>query len=126
MLRALGPTLAILGLLYGHASCLETDTPAEGNSECTSCSIYILDLASFAHTHGYPVCNLNKVVVNPTTGVVYLKDKDTGIQTKVSHKFGTHSAPWYLEQVSIQSFASVFCKRIQLSKCAPVLALAST
>lgn len=78
------------------------DQPYELLSECSSCAIYILDLASFAHTHGYPVCDLNKVVVDPTTGVVYLREKDTGIAQKVSHKYGTHSAPWYLYQVITQ------------------------
>ena len=51
--------------------------------------------------HGYPVCDLDKFVVDPTTGVVYLAEEDTGIKQKVSHKYGTHSAPWYLYQVKV-------------------------
>lgn len=65
---------------------------------CTSCSIYILDLSVFAKDHGFPVCDLDKAVtVNPDNGVVYLEDTD--IKRKVSHKFGTHSAPWYMYKV---------------------------
>lgn len=93
--------VSLFSLLY-YLPVSKAAADSEGSSEeCNSCSIYILDLASFAHTHGYPVCDLNKVVVDPTTGVVYLKEKDTGIQNKTSHKYGTHSAPWYLQEVKL-------------------------
>lgn len=80
------------------AAALVTRSPVEAydTQECNSCSIYILDLSSFAHTHGYPVCDLDKVVVDRTTGVVYLREKETaltGISERVGHQFGTHSAP---------------------------------
>lgn len=91
----------IIGAFSAEWPSTDATDPADGTTECNKCSIYILDLASFAPTHGYPVCDLNKVVVDPTTGVVYLKEKDTGIKKKVSHKYGTHSAPWYLQKVRI-------------------------
>ena len=96
-----GYSVVLLSLLYIISPSSAGSETEDSSEECNSCSIYILDLASFAHTHGYPVCDLNKVVVDPTTGVVYLKEKDTGIHNKTSHKFGTHSAPWYLRQVSL-------------------------
>ena len=98
---AKGHSVILLSLLYFIFPSSAGFKTEDSSEECISCSIYILDLASFAHTHGYPVCDLNKVVVDPTTGVVYLKEKDTGIQNKTSHRFGTHSAPWYLQQVSV-------------------------
>lgn len=90
-----------LGLAIFLAAVLAPSTVRGYNDtqECNSCSIYILDLSSFAHAYGYPVCSLDKVVVDPTTGVVYLGEKDTGIAEKVGHQFGTHSAPWYLMKV---------------------------
>ena len=94
---AIHRSLAILvavSLFHSPANGMFDDT-----QDCSSCSIYILDLSSFAHTHGYPVCDLNKLVVDRTTGVVYLKERDTGIEDKVGHQFGTHSAPWYLMKV---------------------------
>ena len=91
--RSLAILVAVL-LFHSPAKGMFDDT-----QECSSCSIYILDLSSFAHTHGYPVCDLNKLVVDRTTGVVYLKERDTGIEDKVGHQFGTHSAPWYLMKV---------------------------
>lgn len=93
-------SFTLLTLLYLYAASADDPEPSEGKAECSECSIYILDLASFAATHDYPICDLNKVVVNPTTGVVYLRERDTGIQDKASHEFGTHSAPWYLKNVS--------------------------
>lgn len=74
---------------------------ALGDGVCSSCSIYILDLSVFAREHDFPVCELDKAVtVNPDNGVVYLED--TKIEKKVSHKFGTHSAPWYLYKVVLR------------------------
>lgn len=88
----------LLGSL--HLSSTPTADAAPGSSECSRCAIYILDIASFAPTEGYPVCDPEKnVVVDPGSGVVYRTEKDTGIRQKASHKYGTHSAPWYLMQV---------------------------
>lgn len=79
--------LALVSLLSPALVC--------GEGLCTSCSIYILDLSTLAEDNGYPTCELDKIVtVNPDNGVVYLED--TKIPRKVSHKYGTHSAPWYL------------------------------
>ncbi len=101
-MRAVARYTAFLSTLLCCISSTTARSEADDSSEeCNSCSIYILDLASFAHTHGYPICDLNNVVVDPTTGVVYLKEKDTGIHNKTSHKYGTHSAPWYLHQVHL-------------------------
>ena len=62
---------------------------------CDKCSIYILDLSELG---GQP-CSLEKnVAVNANNGVVYLPEH--GPVDKVSHKFGTHSAPYYLYEVS--------------------------
>ena len=90
------PPPTLLWLVVATAATLSLAT---AESICSSCSIYILDLSSLASTADYPVCDLDKVVtVNPDNGVVYLED--TKIPRKVSHKFGTHSAPWYLYKAS--------------------------
>ena len=90
------PLRTLLWLLVATAATLSLAT---AESICSSCSIYILDLSSFANGADFPVCELDKVVtVNPDNGVVYLED--TKIARKVSHKFGTHSAPWYLYKAS--------------------------
>jgi hypothetical protein len=108
-----GRALHELGLAILLAAVLAPFTVRGYNDtqECNSCSIYILDLSSFAHTRGYPICELDKVVVDPTTGVVYLREKDTGIAEKVGHQYGTHSAPWYLMKVGASC-----CLRILLSQ----------
>lgn len=102
-LRGLGWARTSLTLLVAVLVTSRLVRGYNDTQECSSCSIYILDLSSFAHTHGYPVCDLDKVVVDPTTGVVYLKENDTGIEQKVGHQFGTHSAPWYLMKVTSSS-----------------------
>ena len=73
----------------------------------SGCSIYILDLASFAKAEGYPLCHEEKFIVNKHQGVVYLPSGarsngiDVPIEGATHHMYGTHSAPWYLKRVRL-------------------------
>lgn len=68
--------------------------PTYGQVELPACKnkkIYILDLNDFAGDN--PLCHVDDIaVVNPGNGIVYTPDARLG--ERVSHKHGTHSAPW--------------------------------
>ena len=59
-----------------------------------------MDLAEFADEK----CDPDDLLVNPKNGVVYLESESPGKygEQMVSHKYGTHSAPWYLYQVNFK------------------------
>lgn len=58
---------------------------------CANKKIYVLDLNDYAGDN--PPCYVDDVaIVNPGSGIVYTPDAK--LQTRASHRFGTHSAPW--------------------------------
>ena len=62
---------------------------------CEGQKIGIIDIGSFAESHGFPTCNYSAVAVNPSNGIVYTASERKHMKDNGSdHEIGTHAAPW--------------------------------
>lgn len=82
--------------------------------------IYILDLNTFAADKDYPVCIAEeRFVVDAKLGIAYLRigEHDPKLAHKpayysVHHKYGTHSPPWFVAQVTNSPFQRIWARAL--------------
>ena len=74
----------------------QVDVPA-----CEGQAIFVLDLNAFAEELEMPRCSLHALSVEAENGVVYPTGFLAALKNPAPHFAGTHSAPWYLQQVRV-------------------------